>query len=288
MKKYPFFVIILLITILPLALYSIPQTNSNFQVLQTNEEKLREETQKIESQLNEKVLNNNFVNKILENPRESGVILFDYFNDIFQDVISESSIYDLIGFSIGMVIYGIFVYHFYRFLSKKDIFSFSLEKKIAQRTFKSSGQKKTVAPRIAAFITTKLFIFPFVIFLWFIGYSSFMFLLVQDLPTETIFLVSSGLIIAIRISAYYNEDLAKDIAKLVPFTLLGIFLLNPQVYSFSDSLSRLLEIPAFIIQVASFMILAMIVEIILSILYLVKVRFFRKDEEDIKARNDAI
>lgn len=126
-------------------------------------------------------------------------------------------------------------------------------------------------------------------FLWFLGYSSFMFLLVQNMPTETIFLVSSGLIIAIRISAYYNEDLSKDIAKLVPFTLLGIFLINPQFYSFSDTLTRLLEIPSFVIQIASFMILAMIVEIFFSTLYLIKIRFFNKEHtEDLDCSMDAV
>ena len=114
-------------------------------------------------------------------------------------------------------------------------------------------------------------------------------MLVQNMPTETIFLVSSGLIIAIRISAYYNEDLSKDIAKLVPFTLLGIFLFNPQFYSFSDTLTRILEIPSFIIQIASFIILAMIVEIVFSTLYLIRFRFFHKEYED-KAdeKNDAV
>jgi len=188
-----------------------------------------------------------------------------------------------------MVVYGIFVYHFYKFLSKRDIFSFNIGEKLSQAKFKSSGQKMSVAPRVVAFIATKLFIFPFVIFLWFIGYSSFMFMLVQNMPTETIFLVSSGLIIAIRISAYYNEDLSKDIAKLVPFTLLGIFLFNPQFYSFSDTLTRILEIPSFIIQIASFIILAMIVEIVFSTLYLIRFRFFHKEHEDkTDEKNDAV
>ena len=251
--------------------------SDSLRVLQS-EDKLAEETKKIEAQL-ENFPQSNTLKKISENPEDLGIILIEYFNQIFEDVISQSSIYDLIGFSIGMVIYGIFVYHFYKFLSKRDLFSFNLEKKIAQGTFKSTGEKRSIAPRTAAFITTKLFIFPFVIFVWFLGYSSFMFLLVQNMPTETIFLVASGLIIAIRISAYYNEDLSKDIAKLVPFTLLGIFLLNPQFYSFSDTLTRLYEIPNFIIQIASFIILAMIVEIILSIFYLIKFRFFPKKTE---------
>lgn len=280
MKKHLFLlsVLIILSPIVYFGASDFPQ--NNLQVFQS-EGKLITETKKIETEINENFPQSNLVNSILENPNDSGVILLDYFNEIFQEVISESSIYDLIGFSIGMVIYGIFVYHFYKFLSRRDIFSYNLEKKIAQRTFKSTGQQKSVALRTAAFITTKLFIFPFVIFLWFLGYSSFMFLLVQNMPTETIFLVSSGLIIAIRISAYYNEDLSKDIAKLIPFTLLGIFLINPQFYSFSDTLTRLFEIPYFIIQIASFIILAMIVEIIFSIFYLIKIRFFNKESKEI-------
>ncbi|MDH3502586.1 MAG: hypothetical protein OEL69_08820, partial [Nitrosopumilus sp.] len=79
---------------------------------------------------------------------------------------------------------------------------------------------------------------------------------------------------------YYSEELSRDIAKLLPFALLGIFLFNPQFYSFSDILSRLLEMPSFVIQIASFIILAMAVEIVLSILYLIKIRFFRKEHID--------
>ena len=278
MKKYIFLVITVLISLTAALSLSITDSKNNFQLLQTNGDELITETKKIETQINEKLLQNNFSDEILKNPQDFGNDLLNYFNEIFQNVISESSIYDLIGFSIGMVIYGIFVYHFYKFLSKRDIFSINIGEKITNVKFKPSGQKKSVAPRVIAFIATKLFLFPFVIFLWFLGYSSFMFLLVQNMPTETIFLVSSGLIIAIRISAYYHEDLSRDIAKLVPFTLLGIFLLNPQFYSFSDTITRLFEIPSFIIQIASFIILSMLVEIILSILYVIRYKFFHKEK----------
>ena len=267
------------ILVIPFSLIVSNQTNE-LHVLQTNSDEIITETKKIESQIKEKVSKSNLIDKVFKNPQDLGIILLDYFEKLFFDVLAESSIYDLIGFSIGMVIYGIFVYHFYKFLSKRDIFSINIGEKIVNAKFKSSGKKKTVAPRIIAFVATRLFLFPFVIFLWFMGYSSFMFLLVQNMPTETIFLVSSGLIIAIRISAYYNEDLSKDIAKLVPFTLLGIFLFNPQFYSFSDTVTRLFEIPAFIIQIASFIILAMLVEIILSTIYIIRYKFFHKDSVD--------
>jgi len=256
------------------------QNNHNFQTYQKDSGELISSVEDAESVISEKIFKNQITEKILSNPQDSGIVILDYFNEIIQEIAAESSIYDLIGFSIGMVIYGIFVYHFYRFLSKRDMFSLNIKERIIQGKFKSTGKKASAAPRVIGFVMTNFFIFPFVIFLWFIGYSSFMFILVQNMPTSTIFLISSGLIIAIRISAYYSEELSKDIAKLLPFALLGIFLFNPQFYSFADIFSRLLEIPSFVIQIASFMILVMAVEIVLSTLYLVKIKFFHKERLD--------
>ncbi|EGP94097.1 hypothetical protein MY1_1341 [Nitrosarchaeum koreense MY1] len=208
----------------------------------------------------------------------SDFLPIDYINSLITEIAKDSSIYDIVGFSIGMVVYGVFVYNFYRFLSKRDLFNINIEK-ISKGRFSSSGKKSSSAPRAAAFIATNFFVFPFVIFLWFLGYSSFMFILVQHMPTATIFLVSSSLIIAIRISAYYREDLSRDLAKLLPFALLAIFLFDPQFYSLVDVLQRLSEIPSFLTQIASFMIVAMIVEIFLSIIYLIKIRFFHKEKK---------
>jgi len=212
----------------------------------------------------------------------SNLFQIDSISNMIKKIASDSSIYDLIGFSIGMVIYGIFVYHFYRFLSKRDMFSFKLEQRITGGKFTSTGKKTSTAPRVIAFISMNFFIFPFVVFLWFLGYSSIMFLLVHQLPTATIFLVSSALIIAIRISAYYSEDLSKDLAKLLPFTLLGIFLFNPQFYSFDEIGTRLEEIPSFITQIASFIVVAMMVETTLSIIYLIKIKFVHTKEKSEK------
>jgi len=96
------------------------------------------------------------------------------------------------GFAIGIVIYGIFVFHFYLFLSKRDVFSLNLKKRITQGKFKPTGKKASVAPRIMGFIATNFFIFPFVFFLWFIGYSSFMFMLVQTIPSLQYFLFQAN------------------------------------------------------------------------------------------------
>jgi len=196
----------------------------------------------------------------------------NYLDEIVKNITTESSIYDLIGFSIGMVIYGVFIFHFYRFLAKRDMFSLKIEERLTRGKLRSSGEKISAAPRIAAYIATNIFIFPIIIFLWFLAYSSFMFFLAQDMTINTVFLVSSSLIIAIRIAAYYNEDLSRDLAKLLPFALLGIFLLSPTFFSIDEITQRLSEIPNFVVQIAAFLVVAMVIETILSLLYLIKVR----------------
>ena len=65
----------------------------------------------------------------------SNVVPFDYLDNLVKEIAENSSIYDLIGFSIGMVLYGIFVYHFYRFLSKRDMFRMDLEHRLSNKKF---------------------------------------------------------------------------------------------------------------------------------------------------------
>lgn len=224
----------------------------------------------------------NDLTAILQDSQNSAISQINFLFNPVNTITSDSSLYDLIGFSIGMVLYGIFVYHFYKFLSKRDMFSFNLDQHLGYKRFRTTGKAASAAPRVIAFIAMNFFIFPFIAFLWFLGYSSIMFLLVNQLPTATIFLVSSALIVAVRISAYYREELSKDLAKLLPFALLGIFLYNPQLFSVEDIINRLREIPAFIFQITSFIIVVILVETVLSILYLIKIKIIYKKERSKK------
>ena len=273
MKKIFFILLIAFLSVfLTYSIFDI--SNSNLTPLQNGL------TETVESNVSASL---NDATSILKDIQNSDFLQLDYLNELIQNIAANSSIYDLIGFSIGMVLYGIFVYHFYRFLSKRDMFSFNLEKRLSSKKFSSDGEASSSALRVIAFIAMNFFIFPFVAFLWFLGYSSIMFLLVHQLPTATIFLVSSALIIAVRISAYYREDLSRDLAKLLPFALLGIFLFNPEFYSLAQIVDRLKEIPTFIYQITAFIVVSMSVEIVLSILYLIKIKFFNKKEESKKA-----
>ncbi len=96
-----------------------------------------------------------------------------------------------------------------------------------------------------------------------------MFFLAKDLPVLTIFLISVSFVIATRITSYYNEDLAKDMGKLVPFALLAIFLASPTFFSFDLVRERVSQLPSFAVEIAQFVVFAMTVEAVLRIIYLI-------------------
>ena len=57
---------------------------------------------------------------------------------------------------------------------------------------------------------------------------------------DEILLISMAVLSAIRITAYYNEDLSRDLSKILPFAMLGVFLIDISYFSLSTSLDGLL------------------------------------------------
>jgi large-conductance mechanosensitive channel len=206
--------------------------------------------------------------------------LINYLNKIVNDVTDKASFNDIIIFSLGVTVYGIFVFHFYQFIARRDVFSFDLERRLGGGKYRSTGERKSAAPRVAAYITTKFVIFPIIVFAWFLAYSMFILLLTQDMTPDKVFFVASILIIGIRITSYYNEDLSKDLAKIIPFAILGIFLFDQTFFTVQDVTNNINQIPKFITQIAAFLIVAFVVEIILSVAYLIKVRFSGKKKKN--------
>jgi hypothetical protein len=127
----------------------------------------------------------------LQLPDLSYGFILDYLNNTVQNVTKNVSFYDIIIFSAGVAIYGIFIYHFYRFIARRDIFSFDLERRLGGGRYRADGKKTSAAPRVAAYIATKFIIFPIMVFAWFLAYSMFILLLTQDLRPDKVFFVTS-------------------------------------------------------------------------------------------------
>jgi len=160
---------------------------------------------------------------------------------------------------IAIAIYSILIWHFYRFIAKRDCFKISMKKH----------------PKLIGFLKY-CFAFPFVAFVFFIGFSLLMLFLTRDYEIEAVLSTSFAIIAAIRIAAYYNEDLSKDVAKMLPFALLGIFLVDPSYFRFEDIMDRVYSLPEFFAFSIQFIFFVILLEWILRILLTTRYAIIKK------------
>lgn len=204
---------------------------------------------------------------------ENITVYFTDLENITSQFGTDVSFTDLIGYSIGMVIYGIFIWNFYRFLARREMIPLRLKK------YETDGKKIT---SIIAYFVKYVVVFPLVVLVWFVVYSTFLFFMAPDLQTEHVFLIVISLVVTVRMSAYYKEDLAKDFAKLIPFALLGIFLTSNIFFTPEDVAKRTLGFLPFLGKILGFVTYAIIVEAILRILFLVKRKILPVAEEKLE------
>jgi len=141
-------------------------------------------------------------------------------------------------FIIGMVIYSVFIFKFYKFIARKDIFELDLNQ---YNTIQGGFGKKLVTTIL--YVVEYIFLFPVFVGFWFAILAILISFLAEGQALESILLVSIALIGAVRVTAYYNEDLSKDLAKMLPFALLGVFVLNISNFSFMEGVLIIFELP---------------------------------------------
>ncbi len=115
-------------------------------------------------------------------------------------------------FVIGMVIYAVFIYRFYKFVAGRDV-------------FKPLPEEFPLWKKLLHVVQFTLF-YPLLAFLWFLVISILLASLSEAISINNIFLASMATIATIRVLAYYDEELAREVAKLVPLALLGVLLLD--------------------------------------------------------------
>ena len=204
-------------------------------------------------------------------------------DEITTNLASGSTVIDLGLYIIGMVVYAIFVWHFYRFIARREIIKIDFER---------YGTKDRISPlKLGAYIGSYVFLFPIIIYVWFLVYSLFMFVLAKDMPMGVVLLIAISVIASTRITSYYKEDLAKDVGKLLPFALLGVFLTSSaffsdttNFFSVEDIEKRFQEFPLFVGRVIEFIILVVVLEWILRVVFLIKRKIRPSVEEKVEEK----
>ena len=159
-----------------------------------------------------------------------------------------------------LVIYSVLIWHFYRIISKRDIFHIDAAK------FKYEGAFGKFFD-IILYLFKYILVYPLLTFVFFMGYAMMLIFLSRNLDVNSILITSISLISAIRVAAYYNEDLAKDLAKMFPFAILAIFLLDPSFFSLEQIIQKIFELPVFIILGLRFIIFVIALEWTLRFFY---------------------
>ena len=142
-------------------------------------------------------------------------------------------------FVVGIAVYGVFVFHFYRFLARKDILDLNLSK---HNTARHPFLRKTIA--MVFYMFKCLLVFPLFVFFSFLVMAGLLFLMGKNQSIDSVMLAAMGVVAAIRICSYYNGALSTDISKILPFALLGIILID-------NSLIRSIPDPAESLQLAA-------------------------------------
>ncbi|MDY6931413.1 MAG: hypothetical protein SVJ22_05815 [Halobacteriota archaeon] len=147
-----------------------------------------------------------------------------------------STLKPFIVFVMGMVVYSVIIFKSYRFLAKKDIFRLKYDRYVEEELAIKVSFKGALF-----YIFKYTFLFPLIAFSGFLFLSVLLILLSEDQSVSSILLISMAVVSAIRITAYYNEDLSRDLAKMLPFALLGVFIVDASFLSFSSLSTKITE-----------------------------------------------
>ena len=157
-----------------------------------------------------------------------------------------------------VVVYIIFVFKFYIFIARRDILQLNLK-----RYNRSDHPFLTKLVATFFYITEFIILLPLMVFIWFSVFAFFLLMLTEGQTTASILIISAIIVSAIRIAAYYNSDLAKEVAKVLPFTLLAVALLTPGALKLNTLFTRLTELPLFFENILVYLAFVIFLELIL-------------------------
>lgn len=162
---------------------------------------------------------------------------------------------------IIMIIYSVFVFKMYKFMAKKNLFELNLYQ---YSRAKHKGLKKTVD--IILYILEYIIIFPIISFIWVAIISSLLFFMSED-PFKLIVLGAVAVVVTIRATSYFSEELSTEIAKLLPFGLLILALTKISTFAFLNYPELVKQLPELWRNSAYFIIFILIFEIVFRLLY---------------------
>ncbi|HJO14696.1 MAG TPA: hypothetical protein QGG70_01460 [Candidatus Pacearchaeota archaeon] len=188
----------------------------------------------------------------------------------------QKVLFSLIVYTILILMYSIFIWKFYRFLASRDIIQLNL----SQYNYSNHPIIEKFAA-IGLYALEYLIILPFLVFFWFSILSIFLLVLSESQNTLQILLISAAIIASTRVTSYISEDLSKDLAKILPFTILAAFILGSSFFNAEGVIDKISQIPSLFDNIVTFVVFIFIIEFIFRILFSVFQFVKSKDEDEL-------
>ncbi len=163
-------------------------------------------------------------------------------------------------FTALIVIYSTFIFYFYRFLAKKNIIELNLNQ--------YNQYTNTIAVKVLAttfYIIEYIILLPVLTFFWFSVLAILILLIAKGLAVNSILLITAALVASVRIISYINEDLSKDLAKMLPFTLLAIAITTSGFFDIQFFFDRITEIPNLFSSIPYYLLFIVSIELIMRV-----------------------
>ena len=159
-------------------------------------------------------------------------------NPLFPNGLAVDDAFDLLWpaalYLLGMVVYAMFIFKFYRFVAARDMFEMDLSK------YEESRYKLMRAfLHLIMYVIKYVLVFPLFAIFWFTVLTLILAFLSKEQAFPQVLLAALATVSAIRATSYYNEDLSRDLAKILPFAVLGIFIIDASFFEVSSSLNVL-------------------------------------------------
>jgi hypothetical protein len=183
------------------------------------------------------------------------LILRDFSTDTFPTLMAI----------IAIAAYSGFVFMFYRLLAKRDLLTLDLK-----RYEDSMTGRIRVFFRSLLFVAQYVLLIPILIGFWTVVMATILTLLSDSSDHSRNAMIATSVVGAVRILAYWTEDLSRDVAKILPFAVLGVFLVGSTSVNFSEFKALYSNLPELADAYLNSLILLSILETVLRVGHVVK------------------
>ena len=127
--------------------------------------------------------------------------------------------------AVVIVVDLVFIFEFYRFVARRDIFKLRFRRYargVVGRSVESVGN----VVRIVLYVVEYLVVYPLLTIVWYVFYLFLVVLLAPGVDIQVLLVTAMAIVTAIRVTAYYSQNLSQDLAKMLPLGILGALILE--------------------------------------------------------------